>query len=704
MNDLLKAALRYARRGWRVFPLNGKEPLIKGGHNRASTDEDRIKRWWDQWPEANIGIACDSENGPIVIDIDAPKKGETGAIKFLRKMGAYKELVTRTAISGAGGRHLYLAPMRNGTRIKRMLRPFRDKKGRKVALDILGDGGYVVAPPSIHPDTGKTYKWSEKIDLLPFPKRIFRFLEKRDIHNVAPPLPDIIREGERDSQLTSLAGSMRRRSATPEAILEALRVENAARVRPPLTDRQLKKIAFSIGKKSPVADDEHLTDLGNARRFVAAHHKKVRSILVQRHPWLVWQGSRWEPDVTGEVERMAKLTVRALYKDAAECTDDDRRDELLKHALKSESSPRIRAMIELASTEPEISLTPEQLDANPWLLNIHNGTIDLKTGELHEHRRGDYITKLAPVFYDEKAECPRWEQFLAEVLDGNTELIEFVQRAVGYSLTGDVREQVLFFLYGQGSNGKSTFMEIIRSLCGDYATQADFRSFQSVRGDGPRSDIARMRAARFVAAVEARGERGFDETIVKQITGTDVVVARKLYEDEIEFKPQFKLWLAANHKPMVKEQTEAFWRRIRLIPFTVVIPANKRKKTLGEKLTKELSGILNWALAGCAEWREHGLMPPTSVVKATKEYKEEHDVLGEFLASNCVLDPKGWTSATSLYTAFTDWWMETRGHRSTPVALVGFSRLLSERSDISARKRENIRGWKGILLQDVKSE
>jgi hypothetical protein len=204
-----------------------------------------------------------------VIDLDAPKAHEYSGFKFLKRLELPEEgLITRTAISREGRLHMYFAPMRDGTQLKRMIRPFTHHD-KKVAIDILGDGGYVVAPPSIHPETGEPYRWDQRIDLAPFPKRLFRFLKKRSIKQIAPPLPDIIREGERDMLLTSLAGSMRRRDASPRAILEALRIENASRVRPPLQDAQLQKIARSIGSKDPAMEDEHLTDLGNVRRFVS---------------------------------------------------------------------------------------------------------------------------------------------------------------------------------------------------------------------------------------------------------------------------------------------------------------------------------------------------------------------------------------------------------------------------------------------------
>ena len=659
------------------------------GHSDATTDRKQILRWWKQWPDANVGIACNSETGPIIVDID----GKSGAA-FIEELALPS---TMEATSRKGRRHLYFAAMANGTRIARMIRPM----GKEVSFDILGDGGYVVAPPSVHPDTGQPYEWQHVRSLRKFPSSVLRAVRSvRGIKKVASPLPDLIGEGERDTTLTSLAGTMRRRNASEEGILAALREENAARVRPPLSDAQLRKIASSIGKKEPQRDMEHATDMGNARRFIAMHQQQVRSVMTQRRPWVLWDKQRWIPDTTGAVERMAKATVRTIHEEANSIEDDELRASMVKHALQSENAGRIRSMLELAATERELSATPDQFDSNRWLLNVKNGTLNLKTGVLQPHNRDDLITKMAPVVYDKTAHAPRWERFLMEIMGGDVELVEFLQRAVGYALTGDTREQCLFFCYGQGANGKSTFLETLRHVFGDYAQQADFSSFMARTSDGPRTDIARMRGARFVTASEAQSNKDFDAKVVQSLTGDDTVVARHLYEKEFEFKPQHKLWLAANHKPVVKEQTEAFWRRMRLIPFTVVFPMVKRDKALAKKLQRELSGILSWALEGCLRWQTDGLLEPAAVRRATLGYKDENDLLGEFIAQCGTVDADAWTPTPQLYRTFVDWWQETRGARSQPVSMTWFGRMMGERPEFKqVKRRHGLRGWRGISLK-----
>jgi putative DNA primase/helicase len=691
MSPMLKAALRYARRGWQVFPLDGKRPF-KGtnGHLEATTDEKQLRRWWRKYPDANIGIACSSQHGPIVIDIDGPS-----GLKLLETLELQP---TRMARSGKKGKHLYFDPHLEGVPVPRTIRV--KQKGVKHEFDVLGDGGYVVAPPSIHPETGRRYRWTSKIRPLPLPTSVIQLVRtSQNKKKAAPPLPETIVEGERDELLTSLAGSMRRRGAGEDSILAALREENAIRVSPPLPDKQLVKIAKSMARKEPAGYGEHLTDLGNARRFIHQYAERIRHISSLRKSWFIWEGTHWAPDDTGEIERYAKETVRSLYTEAAQTNDADLREAVLKHAAKSESANRVRSLLELAATEPEISMQGTGFDADPWLLNVENGTVDLRTGELRKHRRDDFITKLIRVEFNLKAKAPRWKQFLLEVMGGDHELVSFIQTAVGYSLTGDTREQCLFFCYGKGANGKSTFFEILRELLGDYGQQSDFTTFLARRGEGPRNDLARMRGARLITANEADSEKGFDATVLKQLTGGDTIVARRLYEEHFEFRPQHKLWLAANHKPIVKEQTEAFWRRIRLLPFSVIFPPDKRDRHLDQKLRLELPGILAWAVRGCSRWLDEGLKIPKAVYDATHEYKEENDLLGEFMAVRVVLGERHWSSTQELYQAFVEWWMETRGSRQAPPSAGWFTRLLAERPELQATKKNQIRGWRGITVK-----
>lgn len=690
--DCLTAALRYARRGWAVFPLLGKTPYPgTNGHNEATTDARQIRRWWKTWPDANVGIACDSQRGPIVVDVD----GGNGPV-LVSKLHLPP---TREATSQRPGRqHLYFGPSIDGTPIPRKIK--LKHEGVKYNLDVLGDGGYVVAPPSVHPETGKRYKWVNKTHVEPLPLAIKQLVEDTPQKRTAAPLPSMIGEGERNTLLTSLAGTMRRRGASEEAIFAALEVTNQTQVSPPLSDKELRIIAGSIAKKDPHPVLENFTDLGNARRFVQDHHLDVKNSGGKRGWWL-WDGTRWTRDENGEVVRYAKTTIRRLSEDGMRMSGDDR-ESMLKFAARSEQANRIMAVVQLAASEPEIFVDRDAFDAKSWLFNVENGTLNLRTRKLQPHNRNDLITKIANVEYDSAATCPRWEQFMLEVMDSDVELVDFVQRAVGYSMTGDTREHCLFFLYGQGRNGKSTFLEVLRTLFGGFSQQSDFNTFLARKGEGPRNDIARMRGARFVTAAETDGERSFDSAVLRMLTGGDTIVARRLFEEFNEFVPQHKIWLAANNKPVVKEHSEGFWRRIRIIPFTVrfaTTTARRQDKALRGKLERELPGILNWCLDGVAKWRDGGLPVPTAVKRSTDEYREDNDPVGEFIAQRIMTKTGAWMSTTELYRHYVEWWTETRGEKSFVGSLSWFSRQLAARPEIKPVPKNNVRGWRGYTLK-----
>jgi len=376
------------------------------------------------------------------------------------------------------------------------------------------------------------------------------------------------------------------------------------------------------------------TDFGNAERLVAAHGSDLRH--VRGVGWLTWSRGRFRRDDDGAVMRCAKQTVRHMYEEAARLEDAEARKELVTWATKSESEPRLRAMVSLAESEESVVTPPAALDARPFLLGVENGTLDLKTGELREADPTDLITLGTDVPYDPNAECPRWERFLEEVFDGDRELITFFQRLVGYFLTGDVREHVLAVFHGSGCNGKSTLIAVLRRLLGEQAVTAAFDTFMRQRDRGPRNDLARLHRARLVTAAESGEGRRLDEATVKEITGGDKIAARFLYGEHFEFEPQFKLVLVTNHRPKVDGDDDAIWRRLRLVPFEQSFEG-REDRDLTAKLDAELPGILAWAVRGCLAWQEEGLGEAGAITRATAEYREDEDVLGAFLAERCAM-------------------------------------------------------------------
>ena len=436
------------------------------------------------------------------------------------------------------------------------------------------------------------------------------------------------------------------------------------------------------------------TDLGNAERLIDRHGQDLRYVYPWGK-WLCWDGRRWAGDTSGNVERRAVETVTSIYAEAAAAEDGDEREDLARHAERSESRSRIEAMIALARARPSVPVLPEELDADPMLLNAANGTIDLHTGELRSHNPADLITKLAPVEYDPEALAPRFAAFLWQVFD-DEDVIAFVRRFAGYSLTGSTEERALAILHGRGKNGKSTLVELLKQAAGDYATSTDTETILAKRHQGVGNDVAALKGARFVAAAEVEQGRVLAESKVKQLTGSDTVTARFLYSEPFDFKPEFKLWLSTNNKPVIRGTDDAIWDRIRLIPFTRRFEGANADSRLPEKLREELPGVLAWMVRGCLEWRKDGLGEPERVTAATEGYRSEMDTLGGFVEECCVVRPEAWCKFADLYAAYTRWCEESNEH---PEKRRRFGDSLTERGFKADNGAKNVAIRRGIALR-----
>lgn len=449
-----------------------------------------------------------------------------------------------------------------------------------------------------------------------------------------------------------------------------------------MTDSVTELISNVVGAEALRAP-LHTTDLGNARRMEQLYGDQVKYCDLWKS-WLVWDGKRWAIDQTRDIHRKAIEVTQHLYIEAGYQAEEAQRTAMARWAIKCESDNRRRAMVNTASSL--LPTTPREWDRDPWLLNCENGTIDLDCGEIKPHNQHDRITKLINIKYNSEAVAPRWAQFLQEVTDGQHELIKFLQRAAGYSLTGDTREQCIFILYGKGANGKSTFLETLSALLGEYGTKTATDTLMVKRTNTIPNDIAALRGTRFVTAIEAEDGQRLAESRIKQMTGGDTMTARYLYGEYFQFRPTFKLWLATNHKPDIRGTDLAIWRRIRLVPFTVTIPEAKQDKSLQQQLRAELPGILTWAVQGCNEWRHLGLPAPTLVKSATDAYREEQDVLGQWLSDTCLNGPQLQAGATDLYNSYKQW---AEQHGEYVETQSRFGRRLGERG---YQKREMTRG------------
>lgn len=440
---------------------------------------------------------------------------------------------------------------------------------------------------------------------------------------------------------------------------------------------------------------QDFTELANGRRFVDAHGRNVR--FTPERGWFVWDNTRFAPDKLETAKTLVKAVNWRIFADANDSADSAVQKALLRFGQTSVSTRGIAATLESARTEPEIMASLDWFDTDPMLLNVANATIDLRTGVAREHRREDNLTKCAPVMYEPDATCPLFLRVVNRAMADSADKVAYLQRAAGYSLTGNTNEHILFLCYGAGRNGKGTFMETFLAMLGDYARTTAFETFlHKEQGSGIPNDIAAMVGARFVTASEAPQGRRLAETTIKSLTGGDMVSARFLHREFFAYQPQFKIWLAANHKPAANETTEGFWSRIRLIPFTVQIPENERILNLKEQLRAEWPGILNWALAGCADWQTRGLATPDEIRDATGAYRMENDAIGAFMAECLIVDTRGTASVGATYEAYQRWAEDSAERAITKRAL---SARLQERGfAVELVGKASTKTWAGFRL------
>ena len=433
---------------------------------------------------------------------------------------------------------------------------------------------------------------------------------------------------------------------------EGHKIENLPRVQVSTAEANAWNKAKVISHSS---EPFPLTDTGLAERFALQHGDDVRYC----HAWgkyIVWDGTHWKIDDGGAVDQRGKQTVRSIFHEAADEPDDERREAIAKFSHASESIARRSAMLTLAKSEPPIPIAPDVLDTNHWVLNCPNGRIDLHTGQLCGHRREDYITKLCPIAYNPKALCPTWLTTLDTCFGRTYDLIDYVQRFAGYCLSGDVSEQILNIWHGIGANGKSTILNALMEMMGpDYSMKATADLLLMKRDSDHPTALTDLHGKRLVACIETDDGRRLAEALVKELTGGDPIRARRMREDFWQFMPTHKVVLACNHRPTVRGTDHAIWRRLKLVPFNVVIPPKEREKQLSAKLRDELPGILAWSVRGCLDWQQYGLGEPKAVIEATANYQNAEDTLATFISECCIIGDNMRAKASDVLDTYRSW-------------------------------------------------
>ncbi len=452
----------------------------------------------------------------------------------------------------------------------------------------------------------------------------------------------------------------------------------------------------SIDTESP--DAIHRTDMGNARRLASAYGSRIR--YCPGLGFLVYDGRVWISDNASLIQQYAKDTVRLMYQQAADITDSTERRDAIEFALRSENASRLQAMIQLLLSEPGISISHDIFDRDPYLFNVPNGTLDLRTGTLRPHNPSDYITKMGGVPYDPDATCPLWEKTVCECADNDDNLIAFLQRFYSYCMTALTKEQVWALFYGGGENGKGVETDTLAYVMGNYCVNTPAETFLETKGGAIRNDLARLRGARLITASEPPAKNKFDPAVLKSFTGQDPITARFLHKEFIEFKPVGKIIFSANHRPDVRDTSHGFWRRMLLVPFIRKFSGKSKDKDLREKLQQEGPGILAWLVRGCLAWQREGLNPPQSVIEAVSSYRNATDVLADFIEGECTIERDSKVAKAELYGRYIDFCEEKKIKR--PLSRQKFNEDLCGRDGIREGRDNDpkrTRIWHGVTLK-----
>lgn len=650
MNPIIEAALIHQHEGHSVIAVDRNKKPYHEGWNQYFTHHQTEEEVRHEFSNGADGIAlilypsCQY----VVLDYDGPHADDAWEKTNIE--------LPDTALNKtrSGGKHLYFrmpaGPLPIMRRKVRLIKADCSCK-KTCGVDLLIHG-YALIPPSPGYSEDPDHPL-ESAALIP--QVILNLIaeRRRDERRAMDDTKKRISHGERKATLCSLAGTMRSRGMSIESIRAALNTDNEQRFDPPLDEREIEDVLRSAQKWGTPDALENLTDLGNAKRFETVHAGNVFYCAV-RKKWILWNGHHWQWDMTGEILDYAQTTLKILYAEASMQDDEKLRKTIAQHALKSESRGKLEAMTVLAQSLPKVRTNLDRFDCHPMLLNTPNATIDLRTGLMRKSAQEDYITRAISTEYDPSAQCPLFLDFIDTISLHRPELAAFIQRAAGYSLTADISEQCIFILYGAGSNGKSTMVNVFREILGkDYAQEIKTEIFMDSKTDNTAEyHLAELSGKRFVAMSETSKRKSLKIALIKQVTGGEPIPARRPYELPFEFNPNFKLWLSTNHKPSIPDNNDAIWRRIHMIPFDMKFPDDTRIKRYEDILLAEASGILNWLIAGCLDWQKNGLNPPEIIKEQNREYRAQEDIIGNYIENCLVKDPNAVTTFASLYSDY----------------------------------------------------
>lgn len=723
-NTFLKCAKYYTEGlGLRVFPCNGKVPATPHGCKDATTDSAQIAEWWGGGSTYNVAIATGS--GLVVLDVDADhdagKYGDETLADLERQYGPLPE--TWMCLTGGGGVHYYFRCNDPALTVAAGFAP---------GLDYRGAGGYVIAPPSIHPTTGRAYEWEasstpKNVSLAPLPEWLHHLmLQGKPKQAKSKEAPGKVTEGRRNDEMFHLAASLRAKGLTVAEITAAMMEANKTRCDPPLSKREIEIICQSAGRyergavvaTTGAVKPRDFSDAGNAEVFCREYREKV--IYTDSRGWLIWNGKVWEANDHKAHQLAVDLSAAMLdeaqreYRDAlhrkadAEATkaeggevEDEEKikkavkagKDYLNHAQQLRNERRIKAMLELS--RHFLAVAPAILDANPAELNTPKGIVDLTTGSIRPNDPVAYCTKITKCGPGTQG-AEMWMDFLTTITVGDDKLSGYLQLTAGMALFGKVYEEGLILGYGGGRNGKSTYYNAQAAVMGDYAGEISIETLTTDRQDrGP--ELVELRGKRLVLAGELEEGKRLSVSTVKKITSTDRITAAAKYRQPETFTPSHTLVLHSNYLPRVGSNDDGTWRRLRPIEFKANIPEGTGIPNFADKLVEEAGpAILSWCIMGAMDFARNGykLTTPDVVAIAAEEYRRREDWLENFLSERCILEPGAEVRAGQLYQAYKEWAEDAGDYVRR---LTDFNAAMEKRG-FTSKAPKNKKSWIGLRL------
>lgn len=722
----------YIRLGWKVFPCHsiingrcscgrddkcespGKHPRTRNGVKDASDNLDVLRAWWELYPGCNWGLACGKDSDVFVIDID-DRKGGFESFDEYEQMRLSPLPITLKSKTGGGGRHLFFKYPTDGTRIG-------NRVGWLPGVDVRSDGGYVILPPGNH-ISGGMYDWlTWGTPVVEAPGDLVASVGGAGIGGLGATklggtdeLIAGLEEGGRDDQIFRMACRLRRQLGdNARAAVLLLVLETARNSNPPFPENEARAKVEQAFKQDHTDDSDvfvdgddvdseddplyRLTDMGNRDRFVRAFGDDFR--FVAGIGWHRWTDLGWQKVDDRIVTWKAQEVPAIIRADAQRVPDINMRARFLRWANDSEAKGRISNIVSMAETHPDIMKTPDDFDNIPKLLACRNGMVNLENGTIRNFTRDDLFTRNTNIIYDPSAKLDAWDRFLVTTTNNDRDLMDYLQMAAGYSLSGSIAEECFFIISGPTASGKSTFMAGLEGALGKYADVTSAETFMKKFGRGePREEVVKFAGARVISTEELpEGER-FDDAFLKRITGGSPISARYLYQEGFTFNPQFKLWMATNHDPITSDS--AMFRRIKRVPFLYTIPEDKRDRKLKAIIKNpEIGGqaVLAWAVRGAIKYFEQGrLIEPLSVQMATSKYQSEQDSFTHFINETySAALPTDEVKFTDVYSQYVVW---CKNATEKPARRPQFAQKLADRNLVISTRDNGDQYVRGIVLR-----